>query len=102
YRKISGRATRSEYWYLVMFFFMILFLTGFVDTILGTYFISAIFFLAMLPPLISASIRRMHDTNKSGAWLLIVLIPVIGLMAVLIVLAGKRSIGANIYGINPE
>jgi uncharacterized membrane protein YhaH (DUF805 family) len=81
YADFHGDATRSEYWYFVLFYFVIEALLHFVS-----HGIAAIFALAMLVPLLSAAVRRLHDTSRSGWWLLLSLIPVLGTIALVVLL----------------
>ena len=96
YAKFDGKATRSEYWYFVLFYFITIFILSVVDTfivnpMLGmTYeeakeggLLQAIVAFSLLIPSISLSVRRLHDINKSGYWILIGLIPVIGVLILL-------------------
>lgn len=92
YAKFSGRATRSEYWYFVLFNFVISFGLGIVDGIaFGGQVISSIYSLAVLVPSIAVGVRRMHDVDKSG-WFL--LIPIYNL--ILAITEGTR--GSNRFG----
>lgn len=76
YTNFSGRATRAEYWYAVLFMFLV----GCVLAIFGKFgmWLSYLFSLGCFVPSIAIAIRRMHDIGKSGWWILISLIPVIG------------------------
>ncbi|MDE6377650.1 MAG: DUF805 domain-containing protein [Duncaniella sp.] len=76
WNNFDGRATRAEFWYPVLYAFV-------VSCILGLFgkfgaVLSGIFGLVNLIPSIAVAIRRMHDIGKSGWWILISLIPVIG------------------------
>ena len=102
YAEFSGRARRSEYWYFALFNFLIAFAIGIVDGILGTDpVIGFLYFLAVLIPSAAVAVRRLHDTSRSGWWLLIGLIPVIGAI-VLLVFMVEDSHAANEYGPNPK
>ncbi len=81
----SGRARRKEYWLFVLFNILITIVLTIVDFMIGTYSVSlgigllgAIYACAVLIPGIAVTVRRLHDTNRSGWWLLIVLVPIIG------------------------
>ena len=91
YAKFDGRATRSEYWYFILFYFLVLFIILLIDRfvinpMLGmTYeeaktggLLQVFYTLSLLIPYLSLSVRRLHDIKKSGWWLLIGLIPIIG------------------------
>jgi len=77
YATFKGRATRSEFWYFLLFNFIVQFLIGFVDAMTGMAYtvigniISNLYALAIIIPSISVAVRRMHDVNKSGWFILI-------------------------------
>jgi len=73
YGDFTGRATRSEYWWWFLFVVLVSAVTGIVSAKL-----SAVFSLAVLLPGIAVSVRRLHDIDKSGWFLLLNFIPVIG------------------------
>ena len=82
YADFSGRATRPEYWWFVLFVVLVSAALSLISPIL-----SGIFSLATLLPSLAAATRRLHDTNRSGWWQLICFIPVIGLIVILVFLA---------------
>ena len=82
YADFNGRAKRSEYWWFVLFILIVSLITSFISPVL-----SGIFSLATLIPSIAAAARRLHDTNRSGWWQLILLLPFIGLIILIIFLA---------------
>jgi uncharacterized membrane protein YhaH (DUF805 family) len=82
YADFQGRATRSEYWWFVLFILLVSAAASVFSPKL-----SALFTLATLLPSIAAATRRLHDTNRSGWWQLIVLVPVVGLIVMLVFLA---------------
>ena len=75
YAEFNGRASRSEFWWWVLF----LFLASAAVSIAG-HAVSALFSLAVLLPNIAVAARRLHDTDRSGWLQLVMLIPVIGLI----------------------
>jgi uncharacterized membrane protein YhaH (DUF805 family) len=89
YAEFGGRASRSEYWWFFLFVVLASLAASAVSSIL-----SVLFSLATLLPSIAAATRRLHDTNRSGWWQLICLVPLIGLIVLLVFLAqeGKSSI----------
>jgi uncharacterized membrane protein YhaH (DUF805 family) len=108
YAAFSGRARRSEYWYFVLFTIIVSIVASIIDSILGTRntagatgLVGAIASLALLLPGIGVGIRRLHDTGRSGWWLLIGLIPIVGAI-VLIVFFVQDSQPDNQYGANPK
>ncbi|MHB9077753.1 MAG: DUF805 domain-containing protein [Pirellulaceae bacterium] len=61
-----------------------------------------VYSLAMLVPGIAVSIRRLHDTNGSGLWLLILFVPLVGALVLLLFLVQDSQPGSNQYGPNPK
>ncbi len=106
YAVFDGRARRSEYWYFFLFNFIAGFVLGLVDiglaAVLGMGFLSGLYGLAVLIPGIAVSVRRLHDTNRSGWWLLIGLIPVIGALVLLFFMVQDSTPGKNQFGDNPK
>ena len=108
YATFSGRATRSEYWFFALFSFIISVVLGFLDGVIGKVgadktigILGSIYSLAVLIPSIAVMARRLHDTNRSGWWILIGLIPIIGWI-VLFVFSVLDSGPDNKYGPNPK
>lgn len=97
YAVFEGRATRSEFWYFVLFNILISSGIGFVSGILAIIYVLAVFI-----PGLSLTVRRLHDSGKSGWWILITLIPVIGALVLIIFTVADSQIGANAYGPNPK
>jgi uncharacterized membrane protein YhaH (DUF805 family) len=88
YADFTGRATRPEYWWFVLFIIIVSFVVS-----MGGNVASSVFMLATLVPCIAVATRRLHDTNRSGWWQLICLVPVVGLI-VLIVFLAQKSVAA--------
>jgi uncharacterized membrane protein YhaH (DUF805 family) len=99
FANFSGRARRQQYWMFSLFVVMIS--IAIVEAFLGTFFIGALFSLAVLVPSISIAARRLHDTGRSGWWQLILLVPLVGFI-VLIVFLVQDSKEDNEYGPNPK
>ncbi len=109
YAVFSGRSRRKEYWYFVLFNLIISILLAIVDSVLGTFIpqigmgiIGGLYALAVFIPSIAVSIRRLHDRDRSGWWLLIGLIPLIGLIVLLVFMLQNSTPGQNRYGANPK
>ncbi len=104
YAVFSGRATRSEYWYFVLFntifSIVISILGGIIHDSYGI--LSSIYGLALFIPAIAVFARRMHDIGKSGWWWLIMLIPLVGTIWLIVLLATDSNPGDNKYGPDPK
>jgi uncharacterized membrane protein YhaH (DUF805 family) len=105
YVGFSGRAARSEYWYWVLFVFIVnlallmLDRAMFEDMVQGPF--SGIFSLLTLLPSIAVAVRRLHDVDRTGWWFLLVFIPVIGWIVLLVWFCTKGTAGANRFGADP-
>jgi uncharacterized membrane protein YhaH (DUF805 family) len=112
YANFSGRASRSEYWYYVLFivavriaialFFgvaMIIIGKGAANTL--SNFFEGIFTLATIVPSIAVGVRRLHDINKSGWLTLIGLIPILGAIVLIVLASMKGTEGPNNFGEDP-
>jgi uncharacterized membrane protein YhaH (DUF805 family) len=109
YAEFKGRARRSEYWYFVLFNVIISIVLAIVDRVIGTHsaetgfgVLGGLYALAVLIPGIAVGVRRLHDTNRSGWWLLIGLIPCIGLIVLIVFTVQDSQPGDNQYGANPK
>ena len=108
YITFAGRAQRSEYWWFILFILIGSAVAAAFDTVTGsmnftygTGIIGAIFSLVIFLPCWAVEVRRLHDVGKSGWWLLIILIPLIGSIILLIWLIRKGTEGDNQYGPDP-
>jgi uncharacterized membrane protein YhaH (DUF805 family) len=106
YAVFSGRARRSEYWYFALFYLLIYIALAVADNVMnaGASFglLSGIFSLAMLIPSLSVGVRRLHDTDRSGWWLLIALVPVLGAIALIAFAVQDSQPGENRFGLSPK
>lgn len=102
YVGFSGRARRKEYWMFFLFNIIIAMVLTFVEMKLGIFGISMIYSLAVLIPGIAVSIRRLHDLDKSGWWLLIAFVPIIGAIVLLVFFVMDGTPGNNSYGASPK
>jgi uncharacterized membrane protein YhaH (DUF805 family) len=102
YVKFDGRASRPAFWWWYLFQIIAMVGAYIVDAILGTGFFYYIAALALILPSLSVAIRRLHDTDRSGWWILIGLIPLIGFIVLLIFYLEKSNEGENKYGPNPQ
>ncbi len=102
YATFDGRAPRSEYWWYALAYFILVLIVGVIDGALGTAgVLGLILGLALLIPTLAVSVRRFHDLDKSGWWVLIFFIPIIGLIACLYFFTQKGTQGSNRFGSNP-
>lgn len=109
YAVFSGRARRKEYWYYALFNAIISIVLVAVDFMTGLFsfdanagLFSGVYGLAVLIPSIAVGLRRLHDTNRSGWWLLIALIPLIGGIVLLVFMVQDSDQGDNRFGPNPK
>ncbi len=116
YATFSGRASRPEYWWFVVFFIVADLLLATLDSVLfgtvvttsnsfeastNTPILSGLFGLAMFLPTISVTVRRLHDGGRSGWWYWIALIPLVGFIVLIVWLASAGERVANRYGPQP-
>ena len=106
YVGFNGRASRSEYWYWVLFAFLVNIAANIVDRSLGggmstVGLLGGIVALALLLPNIAIGIRRLHDRDKSGWWLLLIFIPLIGAIILIIWFIIRGTPGPNRFGEDP-
>ena len=101
YVKFDGRASRAAFWWWVLFAILVAIAANIIDAIIGIYLFSWLTSLALLLPGLSVSIRRLHDTNRTGWWILIGLIPLIGFIVLLIFYLEQGTPGPNEYGPPP-
>ena len=120
YATFSGRARRAEFWWFALFVWGVSMVLSLVDSILfgsvtatttptsasfeastDSPMLSGLFMLLVLLPSLAVSVRRLHDTDRSGWFLLIVLIPLIGPIILLVLFAGRGTEGRNRFGPDP-
>jgi uncharacterized membrane protein YhaH (DUF805 family) len=108
YAVFNGRARRKEYWMFALFNILASLALSFVDGLLGLGgeygwgLLGGLYSLAVLIPSIAVSVRRLHDTNRSGWWLLIVFVPIIGAIVLLVFMVLDSQPGENQHGPNPK
>ena len=104
YVVFSGRARRPEYWYFVLFGFILVLVLTIVDLIVfGTSsgVFSTLGALALFLPSLAVAARRLHDIDRSAWWILIVLVPLIGGIVLLIWMCVRGTPGPNRFGAEP-
>ena len=109
YAQFTGRSQRKEYWYFFLFTFIFSLILGFIENLTGIVdessgwgFLTGIFFLAMFIPTIAVTVRRLHDTGRTGWWALLPLVPIVGGIALLVLCALDSEPGSNRFGPNPK
>ena len=104
YVTFSGRAARSEYWYWVLFAFLVAIASSIIDSTMfpfaGTGPIEALTSLLLFLPGLAVSMRRLHDIDRTGWWWLIAF-TVIGIILLLVWACTRGTAGANRYGPDP-
>ena len=95
YADFNGKATRSQYWYFVLFYVLLSLVLALIDIfvvnpLLGiniqeasTLILQTVFALALIIPTIAIGVRRLHDIGKSGWWMLISFVPIIGFLVLI-------------------
>ena len=117
YAQFTGRADRKEFWYFVLFYFVVCAILSVLDGMLfgtgraqfgnGGFDVSssgplaAIFAIGSIIPMLAVAIRRLHDTGKTGWWILIGLIPLVGTILLIAFYAQKGQPEANAHGEPP-
>jgi len=102
YTKFDGRAGRPAFWWWFLFGILVGIGASIIDAIIGSWgVVSGLAALALLLPNLSVAIRRLHDTDHSGWWVLIGLIPIIGFIVLLIFYLRQGDAGENRYGPPP-
>ena len=120
YATFSGRARRAEYWWFILFSLIVSAILSVLDGALFGYsftsmtgdgsaafeyaspgILGSIWSLATFIPGLAVAVRRLQDTGRSGWWLLIFLIPLVGLIVLLVWFASRGNPGTNAYGPDP-
>ncbi|MCD2195133.1 DUF805 domain-containing protein [Actinomycetospora endophytica] len=116
YADFSGRARRTEFWMFVLISFIISLVLAIIDSAIGTahlyssggaaYYspgiLGGIYSLAVLIPTIAVTVRRLHDTDRSGWWFFIQLIPIVGSIVLLVFMCLEGTRGPNRFGLDPK
>ena len=102
YVNFEGRASRAAYWWWVLFAILASIAANIIDAIIGAPIFSLLVGLGLLLPGLSVAVRRLHDTNRSGWWILIGLIPLVGFIVQIVFLAQAGNFGTNKFGPDPK
>ena len=108
YAVLNGRASRTEYWMFTLLSVIIVFVLAVINVSAGIFpeteqpVLVSLYGLATVIPSTAVTVRRLHDTGRSGWWYLIVLIPIIGSIVYLVWTVQDSHPGENKYGPNPK
>jgi uncharacterized membrane protein YhaH (DUF805 family) len=114
YANFKGRARRSEYWFISLFLFLTNLAVAIIDFVLlgsdvdrfiangGGGIVGLIWIFATIIPALSVLARRLHDTNRSGWWMLIGFVPLVGGIVLIVLTVTDASTGYNKYGPSPK
>jgi len=116
YAVFTGRARRAEIWYFILFNFIVSMVLQILFGSVGATekaieawvkvsplaFVPLLYSLATIIPAIAVGIRRLHDTGRSGWWLLISFVPLVGAIVLIVFYAQEGESGDNAYGTNPK
>ncbi|MFI1396061.1 DUF805 domain-containing protein [Streptomyces sp. NPDC020681] len=103
YAVFSGRARRQEYWMFALFNVVISIVLSIVDNVAGTSpILGAVYSLLVLLPALGVTVRRLHDTDRSGWWILIGAVPLVGFIILIVFLASEGKAEQNAHGPNPK
>jgi uncharacterized membrane protein YhaH (DUF805 family) len=102
YADFSTRSRRREYWMFLLWNFVISIVLGAIGGLIGLRWISYVYAIFVFVPGIAVSVRRLHDTGRSGWWLLLTFIPIIGWLVLLFFYVQDSAAGDNEYGSNPK
>lgn len=104
YAVFSGRARRAEYWYFVLFNTIIYTAVTIISNAIGdkTNALISLYILFMFVPSLAVTVRRLHDVDYSGWFLLVTLIPLIGIIWIFVLTLFDSNPDNNKYGANPK
>lgn len=108
YAVFEGRASRKEYWYVSLINSLISLVLFIIDALtislnlnIGIGFLGTVYSLAVFIPALAVTVRRLHDIDHSGWWMLMIMIPFVGVIILLLNLAQESQPGDNKYGNDP-
>ncbi len=102
YTTFTGRASRDEFWWFMLFQLIVAIAASVIDGALGSPLLQLVVSLALLVPFIALVVRRLHDADRSGWWALLLLLPVIGLIALIVIGLTPGTAGENRFGPAPR
>ena len=98
YTDFKGRSRRSEFWYWTLFSYLGLLAATIVDAVTTGFLLQLVFGLATFLPGLAVAVRRLHDIDKSGWWVLLVFAIVIGLIILIVWYIREGTKGQNRFG----
>ncbi len=102
YAVFAGRARRKEYWMYTLIYVLIAVVLGFLDAMLGgAGLLGTLLAIALFLPSLAVTVRRLHDTGRSGWWVLIAFVPLVGVIVLLVFMCLAGTSGRNPYGEDP-
>ena len=104
YAVFAGRARRKEYWMFVLISAVVVLVLGIVNGLMGADVpaLPLYYTLAVVLPGLAVTVRRLHDTDRSGWWLLILLAPLVGALVFLVFMATPGGEMTNRFGASPK
>lgn len=110
YAEFSGRSRRKEFWLFELFLLVVSIVLGIIEgtvginTMVGGIYgpLTTLFALGTIVPSIAVSIRRLHDTDRSGWWLLLAFVPLVGFLVLLFFFVSDGTKGPNRFGADPK
>lgn len=102
YVNVNGRARRTEYWMFFLIYVGIVIVASVIDALLGMGLLGGLAALGHLIPSITVGVRRLHDINRSGWWLLVALVPFIGWIIAIYWAVKEGDSGSNNFGADPK
>jgi uncharacterized membrane protein YhaH (DUF805 family) len=101
YVNFSDRSARSAYWFWILFVLIADIVAIAIDAAIGKQIVSSLFGLAVLLPGLAVTVRRLHDLDRTGWWIFLGLIPLVGAIILLIWFCSKGTDGPNRFGPDP-
>ena len=101
YVNFSDRSARSAYWFWILFVLIADIVAIAIDAAIGMQIVSSLFGLAVLLPGLAVTVRRLHDLDRTGWWIFLGLIPLVGAIILLIWFCSKGTDGPNRFGPDP-
>ncbi|MDP5291999.1 DUF805 domain-containing protein [Oceanimonas sp. CHS3-5] len=109
YAVFEGRSRRKEYWMFILFTTLISLFLAFFDGMIGLFseemgigVLGGIYTLLVLLPSLAVTVRRLHDIGRSGWWVLMAFIPLVGVLVLFVFMLLDSKPGENQYGNNPK